>query len=121
MRLLLDEDLSPKIAAHLRALGVDAVSVHDIGRRGLSDRDQLEFAAEEDRCIVTRNRNDFIVLTQQKFARGEPHKGVLVLSCRLPPDDFGSVARALSTYLDAYGERPRDFLFDFISAGTATA
>ena len=115
MKLLLDEDLSPRIAEALRKLGVDAVSVHEAGRQGLSDREQLAYAASEKRCLVTRNRNDYVILTREVFDRSEPHEGVLVVSSSLPPDDFGRIAWAIRVYLDRYGDSSTTFLFDFVS------
>ena len=115
MKLLLDEDLSPRIAQSLRKLGVDAVSVHEVGRQGLSDREQLEYAASEKRCVVTRNRNDYLILTREFFGRNEPHEGVLVVSSGLAPDDFGRIASSVKEYVDLYGDAPTAFLFDFVS------
>lgn len=115
MNLLLDEDLSPRIALALRKLGVDAVSVHEIARQGLSDREQLEYAASEKRCLVTRNRDDYMMLTREFFARNEPHEGVLVVSSGLAPDDFGKIAGAVKSCLDLHGDGRTAFLFDFVS------
>jgi hypothetical protein len=69
MRFLLDEDLPPKVAVIARSLGLDVVSVHEIGRTGLSDEAQLRFAASETRILVTRNRDDFIALTRRPTRR----------------------------------------------------
>jgi len=115
VKLLLDEDLSPRIAQALRKLGIDAVSVHEVGRQGLSDREQLEYAVSEKRCLVTRNRDDYLILTRELFDRSEPHEGVLVISSRLAPDDFGRIASAVKEYIDLYGDGPTGFLFDFVS------
>jgi len=115
VNLLLDEDLSPRIAQALRKIGVDAISVHEVGRQGLSDREQLEYAAAERRCLVTRNRNDYLILTRELFDRSEPHEGVLVVSSNLAPDDFGLIAAAVKKYMDLYGDGPTAFLFDFVS------
>jgi hypothetical protein len=86
-----------------------------VGRQGLPDREQLEYAAVEKRCVVTRNRNDYLILTREFFDRSEPHEGVLIVSSRFVPDDFGRIASAVKEYMDLYGDRPAAFLFDFVS------
>lgn len=115
MKLLLDEDLSREIAVRLRKMEVDSVSVHEISRQGRSDREQLEYAAAEGRCIVTRNRNDFILLTREFFEKGKPHYGVLIVPWTLPPDNFTRIARAIRQYVKRYGNAPTEFLFDYVS------
>jgi len=112
LKLLLDEDLSPKVAEFLRKKGLDALSVHDIKRTGLSDREQLEFSAAQGRCFVTRNRNDYIILTRQFFTAHRPHKGVLVISSSHRFDDFNGIAKAIAKYAADYSG-PADYLFDF--------
>lgn len=114
MKLLLDEDLSPFVAVRLRKLGIDALSVHEIDRRGLSDREQLRFAAADDRCFVTRNRNDFVALTREFFERGNAHAGVLIVPWTRAPDRPAAVATAIARYVRNWGNRHTDFLFDFV-------
>lgn len=98
MKFYIDEDLSPRIAEILRRKGIDAVSAHETGGRGLPDRDQLDTAALQHRCLVTRNRDDFIRLTLERFAHQQPHCGILIVPHTLPADDFGRIARALAKY-----------------------
>lgn len=114
MRLLFDEDLSPQIAVILREKSIDALSVHEIGRTGLTDQEQLEYAASDGRCFVTRNRNDYIILTRQFFSRGISHKGVLIVSSSHKLNDFKEIAEAIFIYVSEWQENPTDYLFDFV-------
>lgn len=114
MKFCLDEDISPRIAIILRSMAVDAISVHETGRQGISDRKQLEFSAAEGRCLVTRNRNDFLLLTREFFEKGLPHAGVLVTPWTIPPDDFRRIAKRIVQYAKRAGDSSTAYLFDFV-------
>ena len=98
MKYYLDEDLSPKIAEILRRAGIDTVSAHEVGMLQASDLEQLEYASSQKRCLVTRNRNDFIRLTLYFFNENRPHFGVLIVPYSYPGDRFSSIAEALKKY-----------------------
>ncbi|WP_297631552.1 DUF5615 family PIN-like protein [Caldilinea sp.] len=97
MRLYFDEDVSVEIAANLRSRGFDVLTVRDAGRLRLADEEQLAFAVEQRRAMVTHNRIDFELLHQQYFAEQRLHFGIIIVKRR--PDDF-VVVRKLLNLLD---------------------
>ena len=114
MRFYLDENLSPHIAELARRLGLDVVSAHEAGQIGADDRAQLLFAARDGRCIVTRDRADFVALTVSFFEEGAPHAGVLLIPGSLAVDDFMAVARALLAFIRRHGNASMDYVVDFL-------
>ncbi len=80
MKALLDEQLSPQIAALLRQRGYDILSVADrTDLAGRSDRIILEVASSELRAVVTNNIKDFRPLAADRLARGQAHGGLILL------------------------------------------
>ena len=79
LRFLLDEDIIDSVAVGLRARGVDAVSVHEIGRSGqrIDDDEQLAYAVEQGRVLVTYNRDDFQDIDAKWREEGRQHAGIL--------------------------------------------
>jgi predicted nuclease of predicted toxin-antitoxin system len=98
VKCYLDEDLSPKIAGILRKGGIDALSAHEAGMCEASDQRQLDFAAAEKRCLVTRNRDDFIKLTVRFFNDQRPHCGVLIVPYTLAGDQFSRIASLIKKF-----------------------
>lgn len=81
--LLLDEDVRPLLAEVLRQRGYDAVHVLEIDRGGYSDNDQLDYASNHGRTLLTHNIRDFLVLDQAYRSQGREHCGIL-LSDQVP-------------------------------------
>ncbi len=53
MKFLIDQNLSPEVAARLIAAGHDAVHTRDTGLQRASDEAVLDVAAREERVIVS--------------------------------------------------------------------
>jgi predicted nuclease of predicted toxin-antitoxin system len=102
VKFYLDEDLSPKIAGIPRKGGMDALSAHEAGMCEASDQRQLDFAATEKRCLVTRNRDDFIRLTVRFFNDQRPHCGVLIVPYTLPGDQFSRIASLIKKFSSSH-------------------
>ena len=113
MKFYLDEDLSPKIAELLRKGGFDGLSAHEAGMCEILDQRQLEFAATEKRCLVTRNRDDFIRLTVRFFNDRRPHCGVLIVPHTIPGDHFSRIASLIRKFSSSHemGLAPYSIVF----------
>ncbi|MGE5282755.1 MAG: DUF5615 family PIN-like protein [Chloroflexota bacterium] len=97
MKLLLDEQISGKVAERLRRQGVDVIAVgEEAALRGLSDPDVFEVAQVQKRAVVTYNRDDFEAIARECAELGREHHGlVIVHPVRFPSRDFTRLARAL--------------------------
>ncbi len=69
MKLLIDANLAPLVAAALNAEGHEAVHVGDIGLLSASDEEILEWADEHDHAVVTAD-SDFAVMLAVGGASG---------------------------------------------------
>lgn len=96
IRLYLDEDVHPAVAVALRARGFDAVSAHEVGRRGASDAEQLTRAAADGRALLTFNAVDFLNLHRESLETQRSHWGILL--CEQAP--VGEVVRRLLNVLN---------------------
>ena len=97
--LYLDENISRRLAALLRAEGFDAVSALELSQvRGeWSDEKQLAHATHDNRAILTRDRTDFLRLASEYGATGRIHSGIIVTE-QLP---LGEMLRRTLQLLDS--------------------
>jgi predicted nuclease of predicted toxin-antitoxin system len=73
-RFVLDEHIHRQVQAQLRRRGIEARTVHELGRRGASDEEHVRWAAREGWVVVTGDK-DFL-----RIARTEPHAGILFIA-----------------------------------------
>jgi predicted nuclease of predicted toxin-antitoxin system len=116
VKLYLDEDLSPKIAEIARRRGCDAISAHEHRALGIPDAEQLDRAVRGGRCLVTRNRDDFVRLTLERYAHHRPHHGILIVPRSLPADRCALVATALAAYARRHPRGFPAYAIDFLTS-----
>ena len=71
MRLLIDANLSPRVAAQLSEAGFDAVHVADVGLLTAADEEILEYAGANQRVIVSAD-SDFGEMLAASPGRAQP-------------------------------------------------
>jgi Domain of unknown function (DUF5615) len=78
--LFTDEMVNPRLAGTLTRLGYDTESCQWAGRanQGIPDEDQLRYATEQGRAILTFNIGDFERLDRRWKALGLIHGGIIV-------------------------------------------
>lgn len=116
VRLYLDEDVDPALAVVLRSRGYDAISVHEIGMRGRTDEEQLDYAISDKRALLTLNAKHFALLAKKYFENDREHFGIIVskvksfseiirLTLNLLKQERSENLKNLYTWLENYKHR----------------
>lgn len=102
MKLLLDEQISGKVAERLRDRGRDVTAAtDDPSLRGLGDPDLFEAAQQQGRALVTYNRVDFEPIIREYAQMDREHHGlVIVHPTRFPSWEFARLAAAIGSLLE---------------------
>jgi predicted nuclease of predicted toxin-antitoxin system len=98
--LYLDEDVNVLIADLLRARGFDVITARDAEQLHISDAEQLAYAVNQVRTLVTHNRTDFEELVQSYFESGYSHYGV-IFAVRRPPQEIAQRLLAILNHVTA--------------------
>lgn len=102
MRFYLDQNLTPRVTAAARRLGVDVTDWQEDGMEHSSDEEQLTHATAQGRVVVTCDVEDFSDLAQKWIAEGKVHAGIVFVPQQIHADVSGSVARSLRRLSDLY-------------------
>ncbi len=98
IEIYLDENVHILIAKIVQSHGFKALTTQDVGRKGASDSEQLEFASKEGYAILTHDRVDFEELAAEYFAMGKNHCGIVILADNSPQE----IARRMISVLNDF-------------------
>jgi predicted nuclease of predicted toxin-antitoxin system len=102
VKFYLDENVAVSVADIARGrCGLDIRTARDVEGLGWPDAVQLRNAALDGRCLVTRDRDDFLALTLESYEAQAPHAGVLVI----PRTVLNAQAAMIAAALRAFAER----------------
>lgn len=101
IKLYLDADITsgPLLASILRQRHFDVVSAVEVGNSALLDYDQLAYAVQHQRTLLTFNTADFVTLGREYYAQGQLHYGIIV-SPQLKKDQFGLLLQLVLNLLN---------------------
>lgn len=78
--LHIDEDSYEKsLVVTFRSANLNVVTVADVSRQGVSDKEQLMWAAKQSRAIYSYNCGDFCRLHNKFLSAQRSHAGIIVL------------------------------------------
>ena len=101
-RFLLDENLSPRLAAALSELFPGSVHVRDVQLKGQSDERIWAFAAEGDYTIVTKD-DDFRGMS---LLRGAPPKVIWLVVGNTSTEEILRILLAHTTAIETFITEP---------------
>ena len=110
IKLLIDEDVHSELAHALRNRGFDVVHTQELDRKGSSDLEQLEYATSQQRCLVTFNMKDFVILHNRYMMENKSHAGIIV-SKQLP---FRETFRRMLQKLQHFSEKTMANRIEFL-------
>ena len=102
MKLLLDENLAPQLAASLRASFPDSTHVRDVGLKSASDLAVWEYARANGFAVVSKDW-DF---QQLSFVRGAPPKVVWIRRGNCSVRELSELLRSHAGVIKAFGDEP---------------
>ena len=98
VKLLIDEDTHLVLAEALRNRGYDALHVREVGRLGRDDQAQMAFAVQQQRCFLTCNVGEFVVMHGNYMTSGRDHFGIIVTAQK----PIGLMLRQILRFLQSH-------------------
>ncbi len=95
MKFLADEHIELSVVNGIKSLGVDIESIDLLGKKGLDDRNILNFANENSEVVITRD-SDFLRLHN----KGMDHMGIIFIPTNLSIGEIIKEVEKISVLFD---------------------
>lgn len=95
--LYTDQDVDADLAEQIRAKGYDAISTYEAGNVGYLDRQQFEYAIQQERALLTHNSKHFAPLFDDFAEKHIDHFGLITSEQLYIGDLLQRVMRLLDT------------------------
>jgi len=73
-----DEDVSIVVAKIIRAHGFKVICASEVKECGITDEEQLKYAAKNNYVLVTHNIRDFCLLAREWAKKEKMHSGIIL-------------------------------------------
>ncbi len=97
MRLLLDQDVYERTAVFLRDIGHDVIQCSQVGLQQAADKYILKSAQEQNRLLVTRDRDFGALVFVKRLGAG-------IIYLRVKPSTLAPVHKELERVLSSYSQ-----------------
>ena len=74
----LDEHIQAALGEALRARGVDILTTQEAGNIGIEDVEQLLFATQDNRCLLSYNKRHYAKIHSAWISLAKPHTGIIL-------------------------------------------
>lgn len=95
VRLLSDENFNGRIVRGLlrQRAGIDLIRVQDVGLSGVDDPAVLEWAAQNDRIVLSHDQNTLVGFALNRVAADQPMPGLIIV------DDSAAIGQIINDLL----------------------
>lgn len=96
--LYLDEDVHLGLGLALRKRGFDVIHAQELDQKGSSDAAQLAHAVAQQRCLLSFNTKDFVLLHNEYAEHDREHWGIIVSRQRPLGEALSKVLKVLQHF-----------------------
>ena len=111
IKIYTDQDVTNAVANALKRREIQAWTTPERGNRGLTDKEQIDFATEQEAALLTHNVEDFPRLHYEFIRNDKDHAGIIV--AKQAP--VGSIVKSLLTLASEHDSEDMKNRLEYLS------